>query len=396
MDSGMRWLLPFILLAAAFGAHAEEISIGETRVIESQVLKERRPISIYLPPSYRESSGYRRYPVLYLRDGGKFFHSFTGTVQHLAADASPHIPEMIVVAIRETDRVRDSSSTHSLRGFTGKDDEGFRTSGGGEQFLRFVERELVPYIDKEFSTVPYRIYCGYSFTGLSVVDAFLAERSVFDAFLSIDPSWWWDDHAPERRAAKTLPGRTFNRTQLFIAASGEPFPHKYFIEARDVAALAETLQRVQPAGLEWKFERYEDETHHSMAQRALYDGLSYFFRGYQPTLDELYVRPELLESRYRALSERLGERFALTEGLLMFFGDQFLNGFKEPARAILYFEMATEAYPGSWAAWDSLAAAYDANGEKDKAIATYQRSLQLNPRNENASKKLQALRARRS
>ena len=84
-----------------------------------------------------------------------------------------------------------------------------------------------------------------------------------------------------------------------------------------------------------------------MALRALYDGLTYFYRGYQPTLQELYNEPERLESRYREVSERLGERVALSEGLLTFFGDQFLNALKEPDKAVRYYEIAASAYQGS-------------------------------------------------
>jgi predicted alpha/beta superfamily hydrolase len=338
--------LPFVA-APALAQSADAITIGTRRVVKSQVLKEDRTVYVQLPESYAKSSGYHRYPVLYVRDGGKFFQSFAGAVQHLSADATPHVPEMIVVAIPETDRVRDSSSTRSLQGFTGKPDEGFASSGGGDNFLRFLEQELVPYIDKEFSTSTYRVYCGYSFTGLSVIDAFLDKDPLFDAFLMIDPSWWWDDYLMEKRAAAELAGRKFNRTQLFIAASGEPYPEKYFIKARDVESLAVILRKTNPAGLEWKFQRYTDESHHSMALRSLYDGLSYFFRGYQPTLRELYVEPEKLEARYRALSARLGERVALSEGLLLFFGEQFQSSFKEPDQARRYYEMAVEAYPQS-------------------------------------------------
>jgi predicted alpha/beta superfamily hydrolase len=340
--------LPFIA-APALAESADAIRIGTRRVIKSQVLKEERTVYIQLPESYSKSSGYHRYPVLYVRDGGKFFQSFAGAVQHLSSDATPHVPEMIVVAIPETDRVRDSASTRSLQGFTGKRDEGFATSGGGDNFLRFLEQELVPYIDKEFSTSSYRIYCGYSFTGLSVIDAFLDKGPLFDAFLMIDPSWWWDDYVMEKRAAAELTGREFNRAQLFIAASGEAYPEKYFIKARDVESLAEILRKTKPAGLEWKFQRYTDESHHSMALRSLYDGLSYFFRGYQP-------EPEKLKDRYQTLSTRLGERVALSEGLLLFFGEQFLSSFKEPDRAILYYEMAAEAYPQSAEAKKALSA----------------------------------------
>lgn len=351
----MRSLIACACLLIAGIAAADDVSIGITRTIRSQVLNEERKISIYLPESYHDSSGYRRYPVLYVRDGGKFFHAFSGAVQHLAADATPHIPHMIVVAIHEKDRVRDSAWTHSLVGFTGKEDEGFRTSGGGERFLRFLEQELVPYVDKEFSTVPYRIYCGYSFTGLSVIDAFLANNGVFDAYLMIDPSWWWDDYALERKATSTLPRRAFNRIQIFIATTGELYPEKYFLKPRDASGLSALLDQANPAGLDWKLQRYSDESHHSMALRALYDGLTYFFRGYKPSLDELYVHPEQLERRYEALSTRLGERFALTEGLLLFFGDQFTDSFKEPKHARLYYQMAVNAYPGSPTARQKLA-----------------------------------------
>jgi predicted alpha/beta superfamily hydrolase len=384
--------LPFIA-APAFAESAGAVTIGTRRVIKSQVLKEDRTVYIQLPESYAQSRGHHRYPVLYVRDGGKFFQSFAGAVQHLSLDATPHVPEMIVVAIVETDRVRDSSSTRSVQGFTGKPDQGFATSGGGDNFRRFLEQELVPYIDKEFSTSSYRIYCGYSFTGLSVIDAFLDEDPLFDAFLMIDPSWWWDDYALEKRATAELAGRKFNRAQLFIAASGEPYPDRYFIKARDISSLADILRKTNPTGLEWTFERYADESHHSMALRSLYDGLTYFFRGYQPTLRELYLAPAELRARYQALSARLDERVALSEGLLLFFGEQFLSSFKEPDQAIRYFEMATDAYPQSSTAWSSLGEAYIAKGDQLQARRMFEESLRLNPQNEDAKKMLGRLRS---
>ena len=377
---------------AAFAENTEGIVIGISRTIESRVLKEQRKVYISLPESYEQSHRYRRYPVLYLRDGGKFFQSFAGAVQHLTSDATPHAPEMIVVAIVETDRVRDSSSTHSLQGFTGKVDEGFKSSGGGEQFRRFLEQELVPYIDKEFSTSSYRIYCGYSFSGLSVIDEFLDESSIFDALLMIDPSWWWDDYVMEKRASAALTGRKFNRIQLFIAASGEAYPEKYFIKARDISSLADILRRTKPAGLDWKFERYADESHHSMALRALYDGITYFYRGHQPTLQELYIEPAKLKARYEALSARLGERVSLREDLLLFFGAQFLGSFKEAGQALSYFEMAADAYPESSAAWAGIGQAYAAKGDKSQAARMYEKSLALDPQNENVARMLKSLR----
>jgi Tfp pilus assembly protein PilF len=77
----------------------------------------------------------------------------------------------------------------------------------------------------------------------------------------------------------------------------------------------------------------------------------------------------------------------------MFFGEQFLGSFKEPDKAIRYFEMAADAYPQSWSVWDRLGEAHAANGDKQQARTMYEKSLALNPQNENARKKLSSLRA---
>jgi len=365
-----------------------------TRRVHSQVLGEDRTIQVYLPESYERSHRYRRYPVLVFRDGQKFFHSFTGVVDQLASDATPHIPEMIAVGIVETDRVRDSSATHSLKGFTGTEESGYASSGGGERFLRFLEQELIPYVDQNFSTSPYRIYCGYSFTGLSALAALLDEHSSFRAYIAIDPSWWWDDYATERAARAVLATRRFAQVQLFLASSGEIYPPRYFIAARDVQSLAHMLTDIHPAGLDWTAKRYADESHHSLPLLALYDGLSYLFRGYKPTLDELYNSPERLVLRYEQLSARLGDKVMLSEGLLDFFGHEFLDNFKELDKAARYFEINASYYPQSPGVWDSLGELYAVKHDPAAAARMYEKALALDPRDENAASKLQELRGK--
>jgi Flp pilus assembly protein TadD len=51
-----------------------------------------------------------------------------------------------------------------------------------------------------------------------------------------------------------------------------------------------------------------------------------------------------------------------------------------------------DLHPKSWNAYDSLGEMYAKNGEKDLAIANYQKSLDLNPKNDGAVKMLAELR----
>jgi Flp pilus assembly protein TadD len=61
--------------------------------------------------------------------------------------------------------------------------------------------------------------------------------------------------------------------------------------------------------------------------------------------------------------------------------------------AIRVFQLNVEAYPQSGNTYDSLGEAYMDDGNKAQAVANYQRSLQINPRNANAVKMLQKLNA---
>ncbi len=73
-------------------------------------------------------------------------------------------------------------------------------------------------------------------------------------------------------------------------------------------------------------------------------------------------------------------------------GYRLLNA-KKFNDAIRIFQLNVEAYPQSSNVYDSLAEAYMNDGNKPLAIANYQRSLQLNPKNRNAKAYLQKLNA---
>ncbi|MFV0396764.1 MAG: tetratricopeptide repeat protein, partial [Bacteroidales bacterium] len=60
-------------------------------------------------------------------------------------------------------------------------------------------------------------------------------------------------------------------------------------------------------------------------------------------------------------------------------------------QAIKTFKINTELFPNSWNAYDSYAEALLADGQKTEAIKMLQKSIELNPNNENAKKTLKTL-----
>jgi cytochrome c-type biogenesis protein CcmH/NrfG len=64
---------------------------------------------------------------------------------------------------------------------------------------------------------------------------------------------------------------------------------------------------------------------------------------------------------------------------------------KRVSDAIAVFRQNTEDFPQSWNTWDSLAEAYMDNGDNRLATQDYQKSLELNPANDNAKQMLKKL-----
>ena len=99
-----------------------KIVFGHKEVLYSDILKEDREIWIHLPESAQSiSKNLSKYPVLYLLDGPGHFYSVTGMIKQLSTtNGNTIVPEMIIVAIPNTNRARDLTPTRvDIDFFTG-------------------------------------------------------------------------------------------------------------------------------------------------------------------------------------------------------------------------------------------------------------------------------------
>ena len=198
MRSFARALFVLLLPLAALRpqAPAKAVTIGSTDSIWSPTLKETRRFFVYTPPSYDDTTYLpRSYPVLYLLDGEAHFHSVSGLVQILGTGVNGTfvLPEMIVVAIPNTNRTRDMTPTHTDKDPSGKPQPGLAGSGGMANFLSFIKGELIPQVEKTYRAAPYRVFVGHSLGGITTIDALYTMPETFNAYVAIDPSLWWDN-----------------------------------------------------------------------------------------------------------------------------------------------------------------------------------------------------------
>jgi len=192
-------VLSILLLFSSLSKAQETkaITIGETKALYSEILNEERKLNIYLPPNYDKQDTVN-YHIIYLLDGGldeDFIH-ISGIVQFLTFSWINKIPPTIVVGIENIDRKRDF--TYSTEIAELKKD--FPTSGRSAKFIQFIEEELKPFIDKEYRTNAHTTLIGQSFAGLLATEILLNNPYLFDNYIIISPSMWWDDQSLLKQA----------------------------------------------------------------------------------------------------------------------------------------------------------------------------------------------------
>ncbi|TNE70748.1 hypothetical protein EP331_11255 [bacterium] len=363
----------------------DQIVIGTKHSIKSAILNEDREYWLSLPDSYNDKeSSHKRYPVLVVLDGNVHFKSISGTVNYMSSDMynNRKIPEMIVVAIRNVDRRRDFTPDKIV---TARENN----SGGGDRFLSFLEDELIPELDQQYRTTPYRILFGHSLGGLLASHAYMKEKTRFNAFIAVDPSFGtWDSETMDKKL-DSLTETSFER-YIYIATANWG---KRNIRNRDRhVRFFESLNSRCKGELPAKLEYFENENHSSVPLIAFHNGISSIFEGYGVSYRDV-ESIEQLTQQFQSISNRLSWKFSPSEYLVNRVGYAMLQNRDESQRpkALPFFILNTENYPLSFNAFDSLAEAYETLGETKKAINNYKKSLELNPGNENAAKKIKEL-----
>ncbi|PHI20111.1 esterase [Lewinellaceae bacterium SD302] len=190
------FLLTLLLLPAFLSAQIQAISapltIGETLSLQSKILGEERKLNVYLPTYYQYDS-LKNYPVIYLLDGSmdEDFMHVAGLVQFCSFSWINDLPESILVGIANVDRKRDFTYPTRNR----KDRKEFPTTGGSAKFIDFLKNEVQPLINERFRTNDTTTIIGQSLGGLLATEILFKQPALFDNYVIISPSLWWDDQS---------------------------------------------------------------------------------------------------------------------------------------------------------------------------------------------------------
>ena len=338
--------------------------------IKSSVLGEDRTILVRTPPGYETNK--LAYPVLYMTDGDAHIAHTSSTIEFLSRNG--RMSEMIVVGITNTDRTRDLTPTKGI----GPNAAQFPTAGGSDNFLKFIETEVMPEIEKRYRVQPYRVLAGHSLGGLFAVHAMITRPELFNSYVAVSPSLQWNDGATLKLAEEFLKTRKELNATLFTSLGNEPGAI-----GEAFVLFKEALTKSNIKGFEWDAQQMTDEDHGSVVLRSHYAGLRKVYDGWQMprTAGGAVVGGlKAADEHYKWLSQKFRFSIPTPEALINQIGYQDLLGGK-PDDAVATFKVNVERYPDSANVYDSLAEAYEKNGRLDLATPLYEKAQALGKQN---------------
>jgi predicted alpha/beta superfamily hydrolase len=374
----------FILLFLAettYSQNSDDLVIAKRIKITSAVLGEERSIYISTPPDYDKSKD--SYPVLYVIDGA---NGVIGLVKYLYGYGV--CPPMIIVSIEGTNPSRDMfpSNPKYSRGsqptkpwYNREENDELRVSRPGEKigeadkFLSFIETELFPYVEKNYRTVPYRISCGHSKGGLCVTYAFLSHTTMFNAYIALNPSLYWDDGLVMRIAEERLAKLDFTRKLFYFDIGGNETPSTI----GDAFTFAQIIKTNASTDLRWEFDYLPNEGHGSGTATGIINALKFIYEGW--VFDENRIKTEgfgAIDSFYKNYSDRFGYAISYDVGLLNGYGWGYLRDGKHE-EAIKIFKENVRRFPNSPDAYNYLGEGYLAFGNIEMAIKSYEKAVEL-------------------
>ena len=354
------FLLVYLFFSNICLAQTDEsyISVGKTITIESKTLNENRNIFIYTPMGYEQSQ--EKYPVIYVLDGeGNYFFA-SAVADFLSRGNNSQIPKSIVVGIPNTDRLRDFSPVK---------DPNFQTSGGGENFLDFMNNELFPYIDTNYRTHEYRTLFGHSLCGMFAVYTLFERPEMFNSAIAVSPYLQFaNEFVLDHIDSIFNENSSFNK-HLYITIGNEP---DYF---KSLDRLENILSE-KTRNLTWQIIKLESEDHTSIPLKSFYDGIIEIYSGWQLPNEIAMNGAKSIKDHYTKLEEKYGFTANPSELMINLLGYRLMQD-NRLEKAIEVFKYNVELYPKSANVYDSLGEAFENDKQFRKAELNYLKAVEI-------------------
>ncbi|HEX8277545.1 MAG TPA: alpha/beta hydrolase-fold protein, partial [Segetibacter sp.] len=246
--------------------------LGVVDEVQSVELAEKRILNIYLPEGYNKNDTIR-YPVVYLLDGSAdedFIH-VVGLYQFNNFSWIDRVPKSIIVGIATVDRRRDFTYPTTIKG----DKKRYPTTGHSDRFINFIQKELQPYIEKNYKATSARSIIGQSLGGLLATEILFKKPELFNQYIIISPSVWWDNASILKLSSKILLESFNQKIDIYVGVGKEglvPGDNPRVMEV-DANLLADKIKSTKSKSVKVYFDYLPEEDHATVSHHAIFNAL---------------------------------------------------------------------------------------------------------------------------
>lgn len=337
----------------------ENVSIGKYKKLTSKILGGDVTYIEHLPEGYDNSGN--KYPVVFMMNGqdASTFANAVATLEYLSSE---RIPDMILIGISNTGSAETSLAC--------PDDSGRVKSG--VTFQSFLEKELLPEINKNYRTNNYKILMGQSNTGLLVMYSLFTNPSLFDAYVVASPMFGW---CPDFYMSKTEEFLNRNDTinkKLYVTYGDLD----YLEVASKINQFEDLLKNNSSKEFKWKLDRIENCGH--VPQITLNNALLFFFSECTMTAERKKLSVEEIKSHFKSLSKEYGFTVQPKAGILSDIAFD-LRSEKKYEKAIEILKYLVSIYPNSAMYYFRLGSVQSQSGDNESAKKSLEESLKIDP-----------------
>jgi len=400
----LAWMTSYTLVAdETLDTTAQPLSFGNEINLPSTYLKVPQTIHVYLPLGYEQAAEHIRYPVIYTLDGWALSQTVSGVVNHLGNTGS--MPKAIVVAINSDDEFAYGPKLYASNSGWGKDPkvrlDGF-SGGQADTYLKFIQRELIPFIDGQYRTHQFRVLIGMSPTATFALHTFWKTPELFDAhFLFAATDVLGMGYTPDTtfvdKIAESLAKNPERKGYLYIASAQREAVKKP-VRLENIAALKTAVATYTKKNFKLRAEHIDNFGHYPMAVPGLLSAIDLVFPRNDWGMSGRYNKfvsqdgnpLQNVLAYYETLSDSVGFTVTPYTDLrrnsacyrVMAYRLRDNKRFKESEQ--IYLRWIQDA-PNAAKPYAGLAQTYAAMGEFDKALRYGEKSVELAKRNRSPS-----------
>lgn len=242
--------------------------LGDVLHFHSAALDQERALNIYLPHGYADSTA--AYPVIYVLDGSQHedFPHLAGLAQFMQMYGL--LPNSIVVGIANN----GPSRYHDFTGPTANDSDKawVPTYGGSAAFMDFLANEVQPLVQAHYRSTGHRTLIGQSLGGLLATEVLFTRPALFDDYILVSPSLWWNNGALAAKADAWVRAHATLPKRVFIATA----PDDAMMQ-QEVAAVVQAFRTNAQPPLRFGYERFPEESHATILHRAVYRAFEWLY-----------------------------------------------------------------------------------------------------------------------